>query len=69
LTKWEIVETEWQKSSFCAGGGNNCLEARREGSVIHLRESQVPESEITLTPAQFAVFLSGVKAGEFDDLV
>ncbi|MER7049024.1 DUF397 domain-containing protein [Streptomyces jumonjinensis] len=64
-----MPDKAWQQSSYCGGGGNNCVQAKREGTAIHLRESQRPDDEITMTPDQFAAFVQGVKAGEFDHLI
>ncbi|MFE1149861.1 DUF397 domain-containing protein [Streptomyces albidoflavus] len=64
-----MPENEWQRSSFCGGGGNNCVETLPQDGVILMRESQVPEATIRMTPEQFAVFVRGVKAGEYDHLI
>ncbi|MFI6347871.1 DUF397 domain-containing protein [Streptomyces sp. NPDC050560] len=60
---------DWQKSTFSGGGGANSLEiAEHEGRIV-LRESGMPDTVVTTTPAKLAAFLKGVKAGEFDDFV
>ncbi|MGC5345767.1 DUF397 domain-containing protein [Streptomyces sp. DT171] len=64
-----MPETEWQRSSFCGGGGNNCVEMRPDGAMIHVRESQAPDTVITMTTTQLAALLKGVKAGEYDHLI
>ncbi|MCC2280587.1 DUF397 domain-containing protein [Streptomyces sp. ET3-23] len=64
-----MPETKWQKSSFCGGGGNNCVEVRLESCLIEMRESEQPEAVITMTREQLAAFFAGVKAGEFDHLI
>ncbi|MGW4373057.1 DUF397 domain-containing protein [Streptomyces albidoflavus] len=63
-----MPRSAWQRSSFCGGGGNNCVEVRSRDGVILLRESEAPEAVVRMTPEQFAVFVRGVKAGEFDHL-
>ncbi|GHG76009.1 DUF397 domain-containing protein [Streptomyces griseocarneus] len=58
-----MPDTDWQRSSFCGGGGNNCLEIRPVAGMLQVRESQMPASVITVTPMQLAVFVTGVKTG------
>ncbi|MFB8414110.1 DUF397 domain-containing protein [Streptomyces albidoflavus] len=58
----------WQRSSFCGGGGNNCVETRSQDGVILLRESDAPEAVVRMPPEQFAAFVRGIKAGEYDHL-
>ncbi|WFB08554.1 DUF397 domain-containing protein [Streptomyces sp. LX-29] len=64
-----MAENTWQRSSFCGGGGNNCIEVRPEGGLIQMRESQAPDTVITMTRAQLAAFVHGAKAGEYDHLI
>ncbi|MEU5424043.1 DUF397 domain-containing protein [Streptomyces olivoreticuli] len=64
-----MPETNWQRSSFCGGGGNNCMEMRASGDSIQVRESEAPKGVVTLTRDQLAAFVAGVKAGEFDHLI
>lgn len=45
------------------------METLPQDGVILMRESQVPEATIRMTPEQFAVFVRGVKAGEYDHLI
>lgn len=59
------MDNEWCKSSYSQGNGN-CLEARLVGGVVQVRESEAPEVITTTTPANWAAFLDGAKAGEFD---
>ena len=63
-----MSETEWQKSSFCAGGGNNCIEVRFEAGAVRLRESEQPERSLTATPAALRALILCAKEGEFDHL-
>ncbi|MFE0047449.1 DUF397 domain-containing protein [Streptomyces albireticuli] len=60
---------DWQKSSFCGGGGNNCVELRPESGLIRMRESTDPGTAITLTRDQLTTFVTGVKAGTFEHLI
>ncbi|MFD4906515.1 DUF397 domain-containing protein [Kitasatospora purpeofusca] len=57
--------TDWQKSSI-SGNSNQCIEVRTAGGHIEIRESDAPESIVTTTPTKFALWLEGVKRGEFD---
>lgn len=64
----ESASTEWKKSSFSTGL-TACVEARRVGQGIAVRNSRSPATEQTHTKAEMAAFLAGVKAGEFDYLL
>ncbi|MFJ8435192.1 DUF397 domain-containing protein [Kitasatospora sp. NPDC094019] len=57
--------TDWQKSST-SGNSNQCVEVRTAAGRIEIRESDAPESIVTTTPTKFALWLEGVKRGEFD---
>jgi hypothetical protein len=62
---------EWRKSSFSNGnGGNNCVEAKRSdiSSDVLVRHSRWRTTWMVFTREEFAAFLAGAKAGEFDDL-
>ncbi len=61
-------QPSWRKSSFCASG--ECVEvARSDGSIV-VRNSMEPRlREVRYTPEEWQAFVTGVKAGEFDDLV
>ncbi|MEU7021566.1 DUF397 domain-containing protein [Streptomyces sp. NPDC046203] len=63
--------TAWQKSSFSGPEDNqNCVHVRLAASgEIELVESETPETVMSTTRANFAAFVKGVKAGEFDHLV
>ncbi|MFF4330166.1 DUF397 domain-containing protein [Streptomyces sp. NPDC001591] len=63
------TSTNWQKSSFSGGNGENCIEVGQEAGHIVLRESDDPGLVITTSPAKLAAFIQGVKAGEFDHFV
>lgn len=57
----------WFKSSFCNADQPMCVEVARVDDRIYLRDSR---GDITrYTPDEFDKFISGVKAGEFDDLI
>jgi hypothetical protein len=55
----------WQKSSFSMEEGE-CLELAAIHGSIKLRESDDPDEVVTTTPRKLAVFIAGLKSGEFD---
>ncbi|MFE4394672.1 MULTISPECIES: DUF397 domain-containing protein [Streptomycetaceae] len=57
----------WQKSSY-SGSSNACVEVRTADGVVELRESDEGDVIVCTTRPQFATFLQGAKAGEFDHL-
>ncbi|MFH8492269.1 DUF397 domain-containing protein [Streptomyces longisporoflavus] len=64
-----IVENQWLKSSFSTDSEGNCLELKRVGDSVHLRESDAPDTIVETTPEKLLAFLKGAKAGEFDHLI
>lgn len=54
------------KSSF--SGSGNCVEVRRERrDLVEVRHSRHPDGgTLVFTPGEWAAFVAGVKAGEFD---
>lgn len=61
-------EPTWRKSSFTVD--NNCVEIAETGGDILVRNSNHPDRGTLALPRQdFADWLAGCKAGEFDDLV
>lgn len=60
----------WRKSSFSNPSGN-CVEAAALfGNWVAVRNSRNRRgAELVFTTAEWAAFLEGVKAGEFDGLV
>ena len=57
----------WQKSSYSAAN-DECVEVRSAGGLVEVRESDDGGVIVRTTPARFAAFLQGAKAGEFDNL-
>lgn len=59
---------EWRKSSY--SNSNGCFELADLGDTIGLRDSKDPDGPVLrFTRRELAAFVSGVKAGEFDDLM
>jgi sarcosine oxidase delta subunit len=54
----------WQKCSYCESG--TCVEIRNDGDAILVRATALPAHVVSFTPAEWEVFLLGVKNGEFD---
>ncbi|MFJ9032515.1 DUF397 domain-containing protein [Streptomyces sp. NPDC102274] len=56
----------WQRSSFCSGGGNNCVEvAANDTDLVALRDSKQPESTMATNRAAFRALVRGIKSGAF----
>ncbi len=62
--------TPWIKASKSGGNGGNCVQVRRHGDRIEIRDSKNPEGAIlSFTTAEFDAFLDGAKKNEFDHLL
>ncbi|HEY1628009.1 MAG TPA: DUF397 domain-containing protein [Streptosporangiaceae bacterium] len=60
---------KWVKAKASGGSGGNCVEvgSTAAGAVAGIRDSKSPErGHLAVTPQRFAVFLAGVKHGEYD---
>jgi hypothetical protein len=56
---------EFRKSSLC--GTSACVEVAIEPDRVGVRDSEDPAGPVlSFSPAEWSVFLAGVKAGEFD---
>lgn len=54
----------WMKAT--ASGAENCVEVQRSTDTVRVRDSKDRNSpELVFTPAEWAAFLDGAKAGEF----
>ncbi|MFI6466575.1 DUF397 domain-containing protein [Streptomyces sp. NPDC050528] len=58
------TELRWQKSSFSGGAeGNECVELAAAPTAIHLRESDMPTTLLTTTPAPLTHLLQAIRTG------
>jgi hypothetical protein len=58
----------WFKSSRSYGGGA-CVEVRAIEGGVRVRDSKHPNGpQLAFTPREWAAFIEGVRAGEFDHL-
>jgi hypothetical protein len=56
---------EFKKSSL--SGSKDCVEVAMRPGTVGLRDSKDPASPVlAFTPSEWAAFIGGVKAGEFD---
>jgi hypothetical protein len=62
--------TAWVKAKR-SDDGSDCVEQRRNGEVIEVRDTKDQGAGPTLrfTPAEFAAWLHGARSGEFDHLL
>lgn len=60
-----MPEHDWQRSSFCGGGGNNCVEvaALTDDSGVALRESESPGTVLAVDRGALRALLVDIKAG------
>jgi hypothetical protein len=59
----------WRKSSFSGSDGNKeCVELAAAPNAVHLRESDEPETVLTIPTARLSDLLSSVKVGQLDEL-
>lgn len=63
----EVNDAGYYISSFSDQGG--CVAVRQlvTGEIV-VKHSRTADPKITFSPTEWAAFLAGVKAGEFDDL-
>jgi hypothetical protein len=60
----------WMMSSRSTGNGGSCVQARRHGGLIEVRNSKSPEAgTVRFTTEEWDSFLDGAKKGEFDQLL
>ncbi|MEL3946829.1 DUF397 domain-containing protein [Streptomyces sp. LNU-CPARS28] len=58
-----MTVSNWQRSSFCGGGGNNCVEVSTTDHGVALRESDSPADVLTTDRAALGALVRSVKAG------
>jgi len=57
----------FNKSSYSGSGNANCVEVGFVTAEIQLRDSKDPDGPVLhFTVSEWAAFIAGVKAGEFD---
>jgi hypothetical protein len=60
-----MLDQSWRKSTR-SGSNGQCVEARRVGDVVQLRDSKnVAGPVLSFTLAEWAAFTTGVKGDEF----
>jgi hypothetical protein len=59
-----IAVGPWRKSSYSTANGQ-CLEWRRAGTGVAVRDSKDPEGPaLSFTPGAWRAFIEGIKRGE-----
>lgn len=58
-----MTEGNWQRSSFCGGGGNNCIEVTTAGNGVALRESDTSTVILTTGRGVLLSLIRGMKMG------
>jgi hypothetical protein len=62
-------DTGWIKAQ-ASGQGGNCVQMRRHGDGIEVRDSKHPDGPVLqFTGAEFAAWVDGAKKAEFDRLL
>jgi hypothetical protein len=57
--------TPWIKASLSGGNGGDCVEMRRAGATVDVRDSKHPhDAMLTVAPAQFAAWIGAARRGE-----
>lgn len=54
----------WQRSTYCAT--NACVAVLFDGPVVYIRSTRDSDPPIKVTRTEWAEFVAGVRAGEFD---
>jgi hypothetical protein len=55
--------SDWQRSSYCAGGGNNCVEVAAVVDGVAVRDSKMPEQTFVVGSVAFSALIAGVRSG------
>ncbi|MEU4165979.1 DUF397 domain-containing protein [Streptomyces sp. NPDC026665] len=57
----------WQKSSYSGpGDGDSCVELASSPALLHLRESDDPDTVLTTTPHPVGHLLQAIRTGSID---
>jgi Domain of unknown function (DUF397) len=63
----DLADARWRKSSFSGGGGNGCVEVAFPPGEVAVRDTKDRSlAPHRFTRAEWAAFLAGVRAREFD---
>ncbi len=64
----DLSGAHWHKSTYSGGNGGDCVEvAENLPGIVAVRDTKHRDgATLIFTDAEWAVFLSGVKDGEFD---
>ncbi|WP_129838657.1 DUF397 domain-containing protein [Streptomyces sp. RFCAC02] len=66
----ELLDGDWVKSSFSNGSGNDCVQLMALNGGVAMADSKAPDlPPHRYTRSEFAAFIAGVKAGEFDRFI
>lgn len=61
-----VATTVWVKARRSGGNGGDCVQMRRNGAAVQLRDSKHPDGDVLSVPAaQFAAWLRGARRGEY----
>jgi hypothetical protein len=64
------MSNDWIKAAASGGGGGDCVEMRRHGDAVEVRDSKNPDGPVLrFTHTEFAAWLDGAKQSEFDRLI
>ena len=64
MSQTHSVTDAWRKSARCEA--HNCVEVAERADEVAIRNSAVPEAQLAFDRPVWAVFISGVRAGQFD---
>jgi uncharacterized protein DUF397 len=63
-----MTDTPWIKAQ-ASGGGQQCVQMRRRGDMIEVRDSKNPTGAVlSFTLGEWGAWMDGAKKGEFDHL-
>jgi len=64
----DLSRADWRKASYSSTNGGNCVEiAGNLPGIVAVRDSKDPGGPVLgFGPAEWAAFISGVRAGQFD---